>query len=767
MRAKSFIFLKIVYFSLIVFILETVFFHVLNYIYDYLNAVLIISYTVLGIGLGAFISGRIKIPEKYLFAICSLGTVFSLYLVAFKTIFFPSGGITNFVFFFCFLFPSVYISKIYAEEKIGQIYLLDMVGGLFGVFFVFFLYFFLFSESIFFLILLIIPLVALINISFQKLKYEKIIIFILLLFLILGSSLFYNQVLFDKYNLFNLINCNGIEKSPEGTAKIFCRNVELIKSYDNLVGRIDITQITSLNSSSYTVSYEGWPNDIFHKKILSTKDDYSSNKNKEWPTLDIRFLYGIKEEPEILIIGSAAQGIIPTIRKITPLEKITSVEINPSIIKIMKEDFFEESGRAYLNFTPILGNGISFLKSNNKKFDMITMMNVHPYRNISHQGPPDYLHTIENYRNILNSLSEEGYLMIEERPETLESKLALYREINTIWHALKKEGAENPSNHFVIWSWMYENKKFEKYKLFYFTGIAVFKNPIKKEWVDPWIQRQNLRDQFNLQYFNGYKNEELSKEFLDLFAMIESNNFSSLQEENFDSSVVTNNRPFLTQSTLKTPKLNNLLKDIGILTLVLWIIFTIPLIRSEKRKLNMALNMYHILVAFAFFSIQIILFQVYQNIFISPSLSFIFVLGFLLLFSGIGGYFSEKFNLKNIIIFLIPTSLIAAILPNSFYFFNIHSSFINFLSVSFVLATGFLMGFYFPKGLNFIKKIESKEKVYYFYAIDAVVSCFAVPLTLYLGIKIGYFSVIIIGILCYVLATIILSILELHVKEKI
>ena len=64
-----------------------------------------------------------------------------------------------------------------------------------------------------------------------------------------------------------------------------------------------------------------------------------------------------------------------------------------------------------------------------------------------------------------------------------------------------------------------------------------------------------------------------SKEFSELFGMIEANDFDSLKKEKFDSSIARNNRPFLSQAILTNKKLNKLMLNIGITTLALWIIF--------------------------------------------------------------------------------------------------------------------------------------------------------------------------------------------------
>ena len=87
--------LKVTYFAIIVFVLETVFFRIFNYIHDYFDATLIISYTVLGIGLGAFISSKIKMPESRMFGWSSVGMTLSLYGAFVKTVFYASAGITH------------------------------------------------------------------------------------------------------------------------------------------------------------------------------------------------------------------------------------------------------------------------------------------------------------------------------------------------------------------------------------------------------------------------------------------------------------------------------------------------------------------------------------------------------------------------------------------------------------------------------------------------------------------------------------------------
>ncbi|MEE9525350.1 MAG: MFS transporter [Candidatus Woesearchaeota archaeon] len=611
-----------------------------------------------------------------------------------------------------------------------------MLGCFLGVILIVLLYKFLVSEVIFILILTVIPLVALIKIIRQKLKYKKLFISAFLIFFVLGGVLFFNQA---EYNMFNIINCKALD--PE---KSFCKYPgDLVKSYDNLVGRIDITK---MSSTSYKVSYDGYSNDHFNLK--SYKQD-----NEEWPTRDIRILYGVVDDPKIFVIGSAAQGIIKPLKQITPPSLIDTIEINPAILKIMQKDFYEESKRAYDGLSPKLGNAVSYLKSTKKRYDIITLINTHTYRNLPYDGPPDYLHTTENYDLLLDRLTDNGYILFEERAQTDKGRLAFYRMILTILYTLEERNVEHPLDHLVVWSWNWDEDD-GKYWRKYYISMIVTKDPIKgelREKVVDWVEYQKdlENSRIHLEFLNDY---DESEEFTELIEMIKTDDFSSL--EDFDSSIVTNDRPFLTQATFTNTKLNNLVINVGVLALVLWIIFTLPLI---KKKRAMILNSYYILIGFAFFFIEIILLQVYQNVFISPSASFIFVLGFLLLSSGIGGYVSDKYKLKNIIIFLIPVSLITIYLPNWLYALSMPLFFIYVLSILFISFTGFLMGFYFPAGLNFAKKLGLKSSTYHFFAINAIAGTFAVIFALYLGIKIGYIYTIIIALIFYLLASIILE----------
>ena len=151
-------------------------------------------------------------------------------------------------------------------------------------------------------------------------------------------------------------------------------------------------------------------------------------------------VYGLVPEPSVFVIGSATTGILKTLREITPVEEIDAVEVNPGVLQMMQHDYVDASGQAYRDVHVVLGNALSVLRRSDKKYDLITLINAHSSRWIGALGPPDYLHTRESYDMYFDHLSEDGYLLFEERPDTYRGELGVKRMILTLWDCLERRG---------------------------------------------------------------------------------------------------------------------------------------------------------------------------------------------------------------------------------------------------------------------------------------------------------------------------------------
>ncbi|MBU0458504.1 hypothetical protein KKF03_03570 [Patescibacteria group bacterium] len=530
---------KVTFLAACILLTETLLFHVLNYIHNFYVATLAISLVMLGIAAGALVVPKIKLKVKDLFSVCCLGMVVSLFITAVFVVFYPKIWVLALVIPLCFIFPVAFIMRMFTDEQVKSVYLFDMIGAGLGVIFTVKFFDLFITEEIYLLLILVVSVAGLLSLKKLAPKTMKFIYVSLLCIAISSCALLVIQIKNDSLNLFRIIN----RDAGLNTRKLFMfsnyKPEMLVKSYDSLAGRIDLFD----RGSSYLVAYNGFGNDHFEN---SKSVGYRPEKGEKVLTKDIRVLHGPVKEPKVFVIGSSAQGIIKPLKTITPPENIYTVELNPNVIKIMQEDFYEESGRAYENLNPNLGNGISVLKSVKKKFDIITMINTHASKSISIPGAPDYLHTNQTYDLFFDRLSDKGYLLMEEQVSNRDGELGMIRMLNTLWQTLKQRGAENPSEHFVVWEWMSSIVKHEDYEINpnHYISLIVTKEPLRGEFresvfnvLDGMIEERHSRNWLaRLAYANGKSGQ---KEFEKIFSMIESGDFGSLEQEGFNSAIVT------------------------------------------------------------------------------------------------------------------------------------------------------------------------------------------------------------------------------------
>jgi len=744
--------LRVTFFAAVVLLTETLFFHVFNYIHDYFIAILAISFAILGIGIGAFLAEKIKTATEDLFLSCVVGTTITLYLSVTVIIGYPALWLLSIVTPLAFVFPVVYITRAFKDSQSNLVYLYDMIGAGLGLIVTILLFKILITEEVVLLLLVTLPFIAFWEVQTRKKRSWQILASVYICLSIVALILLWYQYQTNKLNLFFIVNRTGVHFTDPSKVFVRLEGEKLVKSYDSLIGRIDILK---RGKSYHLVIYDGHGNDHF-TNAESYEYEYYLNKHGKWTTSDVRVLYRIVDEPRVFIIGSSAQGIIKTLKRITPVENLIPVEINPGILKAMQVDFYEDSGQAYKNLKPQLGNGLSVIKSSDELFDIITFINTHSSRSISHRGPPDYLHTYESYNAYFDHLSDEGYLLLEERLMDRGGELGFYRMINTMWNTLKDRGAEDPSKHFVIWEWMgVGQEEFKRNTNKYYISMIVTKEPIPKDKhkiILRGIERM-IEGRPRPTRFTYMKGEEGTNEYEQLFAMIEKGDFSQLEHENFNSALITNNRPFSTFSTKDTPVLNNLLMTVGAACLLLWGLFSFGV---RRKKIANLINLYNVFIGMGYFIIEIILMLTYQNVFTAPSATFLLVLAVLLISSGIGGFFIDRFKIGIVTIVLIPVSLITIAAPTFLLTLPIPFILVEIVSVILIAITGFFMGMYFPRGLQIAKDQKLTPYVPHFFAINSIAGSFAVVLALFLGVTVGYKVAIIVVILLYALAGLIL-----------
>jgi hypothetical protein len=729
----------IIAFSLL--FLESVFFKTALYIHDYLNALLIISYALTGLGIGAILNHHFKnLTNRHIFW-CKNIIILSIILSLVNFIRFPEFLFFSPTLIIPFASGNIIISHFLRKDNAYIVYFFDLTGATIGI--ISSLVFIpLIKEENCFILLIIILSASLFFNPTGKIKAWFICVPLLTLGII---SLVYN-ISNDKVNFANIVNCS----SNMNDQKIFC----LPQKNDILFSKSANTQrieAVKYSSRAVGVAFDGVPN------------DFITNTGIELPLYEPRIIYELVNRPHALIIGTSAQGIVKTVKSHNG--RITGLEINPRIIELMQGPMHEFSQKAYDCIDDLYEvDARSFLENNSSKFDIITLMNSH-YSTVSGLiGPPTYLHTFEAINLYLDHLSENGYITFEERFDDLQTSLSTLKILNTVKSAMKNRGVLSPKKHIYVYQFYFGFATYSPYITFIVVKPKAFTT---EDWevISDWKR-------FVGAIRNIYPKNEIGSEYSHLVHEVMDNGTtskdSSLSEtfHKANFSVISDDKPFPWATDKNQSVLKSHLLKIGFVCLILLIILAgYWKFLGKKRLLQshfILLFLYFGLIGLGYFIIETGLIHFYQIYTGSPTRAFVFILGTLLFSSGLGSYFSKHFPPRTYVFIFIGISVV------SLYHLFINRQIIIPLFIASPLANsiliaitvfplGFLMGIPFPHGIEFIKKGSTHSlDTSLFFAINCIFSTFAVMLSFYLSVAFGFIMLFSLGIICYFLASCVL-----------
>ncbi len=763
------------FFAGVVLLCETVLFHTTKFVLDYMLATTVIGCAVAGIGLGAFLASRLRCREADIFGWCCGGTTLCLYLAAYVLLQCPNLFLLLPAVATVFVFPSTFIARTFTRRDAAGVYFFDMLGAGTAVVLTVVAYQYLDSETIYLAILTAVPLAGALWTPFAPARHKPFrgdwtrisATLGLLLLSTVGGTLLYRQINSNALNIVHLVNPDAPHIPAQSVLRRPSRR-SITTTYDSLVGRIDAMP----KGNRVFVTYDGFFNDNFYDTRPRDYLEFAKPHKLRFPSTDRRVVYGLVPEPRAFVIGPAATGILKTLRECTPVDRIEAVEINPGILQIMLHDFFEASGRAYEHVDVRLGNALSVLQRSENRYDMITLINTHSSRWIGALGAPDYLHTRESYDLYLDHLTEDGYLLFEERPDTRQGELGLRRMILTLYDCLKRRGVKDPAEHFFIWEYM-SNRYFQMGlegiqpgSDMYYVGMVVS--------LKPWVgqRKQDLLDWCDIQWLiqrdergapvhypyerrlepSYLKGQYYGARFGPFFDMIERGDFSPLDSD-FDASIVTNDRPFPSCATHSIPDIERLVRITFAVCFLLGVLFTVGALQGVRHKSRISmLVLYNIAIGGAYFLVEIMLIQAYQNVFLSPSASLVLVLGVLLVGSGCGGLASRHLPPWLATLTLGPLLLLSLRVPAWILQLGWDPTASSALAALAVFVVGANMGVYFPNGLQLARRWSLRGKIPHLFAINSIAGSLATVLSFYLAVRVGYTWTIILAFLLYLLA---------------
>ncbi len=439
--------------------------------------------------------------------------------------------------------------------------------------------------------------------------------------------------------------------------------------------------------------------------------------------------------------------------------EVHAVEVNGHINDLLVEgELAEFSGNIYTDsrVTVVTEDARAYVRRFDNKFDMIYSFSSNSFSAMASGAfamAENYLFTTEAFVDYWESLTENGYLLMEHQ-------FYMPRIVSEVIDALEIIGVDNPKEHIAV----YDLPNMRRKMLF------LSKHPLNEEFLKPAFGEQ-VKEQSDygiLLYpcVDSLKNN--------LINQIVQNGWENVTENApVNISPTTDNHPFVAQlglwknySSEKLEKIRGHADLLGfplskiiiytILAIVIVLILPLNFIPYffKGKKLKATPWLYFFSIGMGFMMIEVILIQKYA-LFVGTSVySIVTVLLTLLFFSGVGSFYSKKFSNKvvfpSIIVWLFLEIFVFGFLTNALGYLGLLPRIV--ISVILLAPLGFFMGMPFPKGTARVG-----ELVDWGFAVNGTASVLGSTLIVLIAFSIGFKIALLVGGLMYLFAFALIS----------
>lgn len=466
-------------------------------------------------------------------------------------------------------------------------------------------------------------------------------------------------------------------------------------------------------------------------------------------------------------------------------KEVWGIEINRRIIEAVTNvySFYTYPFLKMPNVHIIEDEARNFFERNDFKFDIIQASLIDSWAATASGAfvlTENTLYTMEGWRIFFSKLSDKGALTMSrwyfpKRPGEL------LRLTNLAYEMLLKEGIKEPQKHIVLVGMRYSNSDFGS------GTIVVSKKPFDDNILD---RLESIADLYGFEKLivAGRSQDPTFKKLMDPEAR-----GSFIAGYPLDLTPPTDDNPFFfnmlkpaavirgenleSEGVLSTNLMavRNLLSLIVIVFVLAVCLIIIPLIKRMKMNVVSALcnrySLYFVSLGIAYMLIEISLIQKFSVFLGHPTYSILVVLFTMLLFSGIGSYFSksirEKFGIKALFILLL--TVVAIIGTTNMYVLPHFSTWAIapriIYSFSTMAVIGFFMGMPFPTGLSLLSGEQQKSAAWFWGvngAASVVSSVTATAVSIFYGISSTFF----IGLFFYATAFAAITMIEKSLSGK-
>ena len=675
-----------------------------------------------------------------------------------------------------FFFNGLILALLFRQmpEKAGRLYFYNLLGSSLGCLVIPFLFSFLEGAGVIAFVSLT-GGIACFFFSYHLSRTYKItasvMIAILLSFLAIRPSFF------------------EISISPYKALKISLsyKDSEILKTYWNSFSRVDVIKSPAVRyAPGLSLKYKkALPQQI---GITIDGDNLNSITRFDGKKESLEFsdylpsalVYRLKKAEKLLIINSNG-GIDVLGGLYHEIPSIDALEVNPLIIRSVKDDFPVFSGNIYHKVNIINEEGRSFIRKTKKNYDIIQMSlsdNPSAASTGLYSLKESYLYTVEAFKDFYRHLTPEGVFTVTRYliPPPREGA----RLVSVAKKALEEMDIKDPQNHMaLIRSWGTITFLLKK-NGFNSSDIKIIKDFCNKRGFDTVYYPGMNESEAN--QFNRFERPYYFRIISDI---LKDNNQDA--QYIFDLSAVTDNNPFFFHFfkwnkifetyRLMGEKWQLFLEGGYILPVILVqslfvgiLLILLPFFISKGKGVISFFNghvfIYFTALGLGFMFIEIILIEKFILFFGHPIFSLSIVLFSILFFSGLGSYLSEMslskqngpdFSIKNVLIvrlifLILMICLYWLFLSSLLRLFLGYGNLIKSISAVIIIAPlGVLMGIPFPLGIRLIS-LKNRDLIPFAFAVNGVFSVLGSILCMTLAVSLGFQTILLFSAFAYSLA---------------
>ena len=668
-----------------------------------------------------------------------------------------------------FLFAAAVIGMALSRYPIGSTYFLNLAGSGVGALAVILLSYLLHP----YVILVFITAIALASAVLFSLNFQRRFCILLLPFSILFTAAFYGS--FDWLHLKQMLQYKALSRT------LLLPQARIVAERYSPLGLVQAVEAEGLHYSgdlSLVCPYQVPAQKalFFDGESMSAVTRFDGNLEtirylNYVPSSLPHHLLSPEERRKALIVGvGGGEGILKAL--LHGFGSIEGVEINRNVIEIMENELADFSGRIYTNprvkIFPQEMRG--FLSSTARQYNLIELSLMDSYAAAAsgiYALNESYLYTVESIQELFGHLEDGGLLAITRWNVT--PPRDNIKMLNLCVTALKRLKTQKIHRH-----------------IFYIRSmrastIVVSRSPL----TDRQIERGRAFAQtrlFDLVHYPRIRPEEANRQVrMDppiyeqaAQALLSEKADAYVQSFPFDISAPTDNRPYY-HNFFRWKTLPLLLQwgpqripftewgyfilviALAVAAIISFLLILLPLFLSElrARREHLTVLLYFALIGLGFFFVEMPFIQKFILFLHHPTYSLSVIISSLLIFSGLGSYFSDRIFGTRSRIFcstLILVGILALYSPFLSPLLRLLSPQPDWAKILVTMIClgplGFFMGIPFPQGLS-LAKDRGALILPWAWGINGFFSVLAVIAAHILAIPWGFPAVLFLAGVCY------------------